>query len=209
MTIMYWDHQCFNKFVLETINKLKNKIESGIAPENISYFNAATNISWNRDKSYAYDYTDILWDDESNINGYEVKDLKAALRYLEANRVKSITENFDFFAYKGMSNTTGDRMVYKKILPVPSGYDGRNAYVEFVAPDFSTTYKSPSLVKEEFVRYPILFQDPTTGGGTFCSSSIVYNEREIIVNFNHTNVTNKWVSGALYAKGKVTYWRFV
>lgn len=65
----------------------------------------------------------IQWDDNANVNGFDIKKINAMIRFLKSSKVKMVG------IYE--RNVTIDRVNWQLKIPVPSGYSGRNAFVAF------------------------------------------------------------------------------
>ena len=113
----------------------------------------------------------IQWDDNANVNGFDIQKISAMIRFLKASKVKLV----------GTYGTVDiDRVNWQHKVPVPSGYSGRNAFVSFYLatqgkPTVDMTTRSKAWCTQN--EHTILFEtkniqmDTTPTGG---SASLVY-----------------------------------
>jgi len=83
----------FNKTLYDQINKLADKIKSGISPDNFLYITDDLIDTLKRVEKYENE--NIPYDSNSTINSYQVRELKQIIRYLKSMRTEFYSEEVD------------------------------------------------------------------------------------------------------------------
>jgi len=81
----------FNKTLYDQINKLADKIQSGISPDNFLYITDDLIDTLKRVEKYENE--NIPYDSNATINSYQVRELKQVIRYLKSMRTELYTED--------------------------------------------------------------------------------------------------------------------
>jgi len=79
----------FNKTLYDQINKLADKIQSGISPDNFLYITDDLIDTLKRVEKYENE--NIPYDSNATINSYQVRELKQIIRYLKSMRTELYT----------------------------------------------------------------------------------------------------------------------
>jgi len=83
----------FNKTLYDQINKLADKIQSGISPDNFLYITDDLIDTLKRVEKYANE--NIPYDSNATVNSYQVRELKQIIRYLKSMRTEIYSETVD------------------------------------------------------------------------------------------------------------------
>jgi len=124
MTMTLSSQESFNKSLYDHINRLADKIESGVTPENFMYLTDDLIDVLKRSEKYLKE--NIPYDSDSTVNSYQVRELKQIIRYLKSMKTELYQEPFSAKLDEPITTfqTPDGYTPFKSFMRVDDNWDG-------------------------------------------------------------------------------------